>query len=269
MAGEVLTGGKQNRTLATDALLGPDSAVELPLYCVQKGRWRGGKKFAAEAGVAPQSVRSMVAGGAGQQEVWAEVARANRRLGSSTPSDDLAAALSAPENARRLERLRKRIVPKLPSGCAGVVVARGGVIVGADLFNSADLFARMRDKVLDSYLAQYSLKETAPEKATGPGTGEVRAYLRTCYRADFKPGPVRGVGRVYHVRGARYGETLGYATKAAASPEVPVILRQYMVHTALSERIVPVKPTPRPPIRPQPPRLPRPRIPIPQPPQQR
>ena len=271
MAGEVLTGGKQNRTLATDALLGPDSAVELPLYCVQRGRWRGKRKFAAQVGVAPQSVRNLAAGGAAQQEVWAEVARTNRRLGRVTPSDDLAAALSAPENARRLAELRGRILPKLPAGCAGVVVARGGVIVGADLFNCADLFARMRDKVLDSYLAQYSLKADAGKKTTkgtGPGTGAVRAYLVACYRAEFKPGPVRGVGRVYHVRGARYGQTLGYAPKAAA-PEVPLVRREYMVHTALSERIVPVKPTPRPPIPPLPrplPRLRRPRIPIPQPP---
>lgn len=78
MAGEVLTGGRQNRTLATDALLGPKSSTVLPLYCVQKGRWRGGKSFAAETTVAPLAVRAKAARRAGQKEIWDEVARANR-----------------------------------------------------------------------------------------------------------------------------------------------------------------------------------------------
>ena len=249
MSGEVITGGKQHRTLASDALLGPGSAVVLPLYCVQKGRWRGAGSFAGASGIAPQAVRAQAAQGAGQKAIWAEVARANRRLGSSDASEDLAAAVLMPENARRFAELRKHIAPKLPADCAGVVVAWGASIVGADLFNSPELFGKMRRRVLDSYLAQYGREDLhvggrMPLPVAPPTQQEVRSYLQACYRASFTPGPQRGEGRIYHLSGARQGYTLAYAGRV-----VPVAAdraiergREYMVHTALMEGVVPVRP---------------------------
>ncbi len=260
MAGEVITGGKQNRTLTTDALLGPDSTTVLELYCVQRGRWQGGKDFARDTTVAPQAVRERAAQQAGQGEVWSEVARANRRLGAANETGDLNEAMTKPQNVQRLTKLRKRIVPKLPPGTAGVVVAVEGRIVGADLFNSPELFSAMREKVLNSYLSQYALDETVSVRGEDRG-GEVsqydvRAYLQACYQARFAPGEQRGVGRIYHVRGTRHGETLVYGRAVPVRPRkekgskiIPVPTTSYMVHTALMQRVVPVKdePPPRPP----------------------
>lgn len=266
MAGEVVTGGKQNRTLATDALLGPDSATVLPLYCVQKGRWRGGGRFALMNTVAPQAVRERAAQRSGQGEVWKAVSRANAQLRSSTPSDDLAAAMTKPENREKLARLRDRVRPKLPADCAGVVVARDGQIVGADLFNSAELFSAMRAKVLDSYLSQY-LSEASGRGGARPDQHDVRAYLQACYRASFTPADTRGVGKVYDVRGARFGQTLAYEPSYRPRPRpagrlAPVRrVRPYMVHTALMRRVVPVRPTPIPIYRPPRPPMPRPPMP--------
>ena len=275
MAGEVITGGKQNRTLVSDALLGPDSTTVLGLYCVQRRRWSGGAKFAGATTIAPQAVRAKAAQKAGQDEVWAEVARANRRLGGADASEDLSVPMNRPENVKRLAKRRRHIHGKLPSETAGVVVAWAGRIVGADLFNSPELFAAMRDKVLDSYLSEYGWDEPVPIRrgvAAAPSQMDVRSYLQGCYRAGFTAGEMRGVGRMYHVRGARHGETLGYRRaypiplKGERRSRVrPMPARQYMVHTALMERVVPVRPTPRPappvrPIpRPRPPRKPKPR----------
>jgi len=243
MAGELVAGGRQNRTLRTDALLGPQSSTQLPLYCVEKGRWSGGGKFSSALGVAPQSIREQAASGAGQDAVWAEVARANKRMKISTPSDDLNAAMTSPATTRRLRELRGKIIPRLPRGCVGIVVASGSRIIGADLFNSPELFSAMRQKVLDSYLSQYGLgprivKSIGPVKHPSPPVSQdqVQRYLRGCYDGRFVQGPLRGVGRVYYVRGRRSGQTLAYGEK-------------HMVHTALSSpRILPIRPAgmPRP-----------------------
>ena len=248
MAGEMITGGRQSRTLQVDALLGPDSTTVLPLYCVQKGRWAGGKRFGGSSGVAPQRVREMAAAKAGQEAVWSEVARANDRLKAQTDSQDLAAAMDKPETARRLAELRAKVVPDLPRGCVGIVVAWRGRIVGADLLNSPELFADLRDKILDSYLSQYGWPLPVRESARRPEpdvTGEqVRGYLRGCYRSRLVSGERYGVGRAYHLRGERSGHVLGYDDRV-------------MVHTALSSpQVLPVRPVPVP--------LPRPR-PIPRP----
>ena len=190
MAGETITGGRQNRTLQVDALLGPDSTTVLPLYCVQKGRWAGGKRFGGSSGVAPQRVREMAAAKAGQEAVWSEVARANDRLKAQTDSQDLAAAMDKPETARRLAELRAKVVPDLPRGCVGIVVAWRGRIVGADLLNSPELFADLRDKILDSYLSQYGwplpVRESIRRPEPAVTAEQVRDYLRGCYRSRFR-----------------------------------------------------------------------------------
>ncbi len=266
MAGEIITGGKQNRTLTTDALLGPDSVTVLPVYCVQRGRWSGRKGFNKAATVAPQGVRERASQKAGQGEVWAEVARANERLKSTDASGDLAVAMVKPENVKRMKKLRNKIVPKLPKNCVGIVVAKDKRIIGADLFNSPALFAAMREKVLDAYLSQYSPKELAAgaksgSRITRPNQNDIRKYLQTCYSARFTPGKLRGVGRIYNIQGPRFGQTLAYqkhfvtmVPTVAPGQRMPEdkTIRKYMVHTALMQKIVPVKPkVSHPPLRPQ------------------
>ncbi len=258
MAGEIITGGKQNRTLTTDALLGPDSVTVLPVYCVQRGRWAGKKRFSAGT-MAPQGVRERAAQKVGQSEVWSEVARANRRLKSTNASGDLSVAMIKPENVKHLKKLRNKIVPKLPKNCAGIVVAKDKRIIGADLFNSPELFAAMRDKVLDSYLSQYDPKKLQTELRVGavmsipPSQDDVRKYLQACYKARFSPAEKRGVGRIYKIHGPRFGQTLAYqkhfvtrAPTVSPGQRMPEdrTIRKYMIHTALMQRIVPVKPRP-------------------------
>jgi len=237
MGGELITGGKQNRSLRTDALLAPGSTTELPLYCVQKGRWRGKGTFDGAGAVVPQGVRERAAAKAGQDAIWDEVARANRRLKSASDTEDLPAAVSKPENVRRLAGLRERIVPRLPRGCVGVVAVAGTRIVAADLFNSPELFAALREKVLNAYLSQYGWPVPVRRSRVVPApqvtAEQVRQYLRGCYGGRFVPGEQRGAGRLYHLRGTPPGQALGYQARV-------------MVHTALmSPAILPVRP-PRP-----------------------
>ena len=259
MAGEVITGGKQNRTLTTDALLAPESSAVLELYCVQKGRWQGKQRFAPGNSIAPQGVRARASQKAGQDAVWSEVAASNSRLGAANATSDLNEAMTKPANVKRLRELRRPVVAKLPAGTCGIVVSDGRRIVGADLFNSSELFDAMQTKVLDAYLSQYAIggEETKGRRrpVQRPGAYDVRDYLQACYKAEFTSGPKRGAGRIHHLRGARYGETIAYTKalpvrrppedyKRRIRPHPPTV---YMVHTALMQRVVPVRPGPTPP----------------------
>ena len=264
MAGEVITGGKQNRTLTSDALLAPDSATVLELYCVQRGRWSGQANFGGPTTIAPMAVRATAAGKAGQAAVWDQVDKANRRMKTVSASGDLAMAMTKTENVRRLAKFRKPITAKLPRDCVGVVVADGNRIVAADLFNSPQLFAAMKDKVLNSYLSQYEdAKLTAAGAVARPSQEDVRNYLQACYTARFSAADTRGVGKLYKLSGSRTGQTLAYA-RGGATKVRPRRADDWMVHTALMEKIVPVKPVKRPPIPVRPVPMPRP-VPQPQP----
>jgi ARG/rhodanese/phosphatase superfamily protein len=75
LAGEVVSGGKQDRIIGKDRIV-PPGAEPLPLdvFCVEHGRWTGGSdKFAGAKMMAHPSVREKAAVDADQVQVWAAV----------------------------------------------------------------------------------------------------------------------------------------------------------------------------------------------------
>jgi ARG/rhodanese/phosphatase superfamily protein len=75
LAGEVVSGGKQDRIIGKDRIV-PVGAEPLPLdvFCVEHGRWTGGSdKFAAAKTIVKPSVREEAAFNQDQQKVWAAV----------------------------------------------------------------------------------------------------------------------------------------------------------------------------------------------------
>src|ERR1700675_892629 len=75
LAGEVVSGGKQDRIIGKDRIV-PVGAEPLPLdvFCVEHGRWTGGSdRFAAAKTIVKPSVREEAAFNQDQQKVWAAV----------------------------------------------------------------------------------------------------------------------------------------------------------------------------------------------------
>ncbi|MGA8221087.1 MAG: DUF6569 family protein [Candidatus Acidiferrales bacterium] len=75
LAGEVVSGGKQDRIIGKDRIV-PAGAPPLPLdvFCVERGRWTGGSdKFAGAKMMAHPSVREKAAVDESQAQVWAAV----------------------------------------------------------------------------------------------------------------------------------------------------------------------------------------------------
>jgi ARG/rhodanese/phosphatase superfamily protein len=79
LAGEIVTGGKQDRVISKDRLVPPESdPLDLTVFCVEPGRWvESSTKFDTHASVMAQpSVRKKAMVDANQQKVWDEVATA-------------------------------------------------------------------------------------------------------------------------------------------------------------------------------------------------
>ena len=75
LAGEVVSGGKQDRIIGKDRIV-PIGAAPLPLdvFCVEHGRWTGGSdNFAAAKTMVHPSVREKAAVEQDQSKVWAAV----------------------------------------------------------------------------------------------------------------------------------------------------------------------------------------------------
>jgi hypothetical protein len=177
LAGEIVTGGKQDRVIAKDRLVAPESdPIDLSVFCVERGRWvQTTTKFdLLGTTMAAPAVRSKAMGDKDQAKVWAEVQKAR------TAAIDGAAAGGAAETgevqsttsyARVMENkaVQKQVdsvAAPIESGyrslmkelrdrsAVGVVVAVNGEIIWADIFASTDLLQKYWSKLVRSYAAE-------------------------------------------------------------------------------------------------------------------
>jgi hypothetical protein len=197
LAGEVVTGGKQDRVVSKDRIVPAESdPVDLAVFCVEHGRWiESSTKFDTHASVMLQpSVRIKAMADQDQQKVWDEVANSRKNMSGAmlhAPSAGLSTAevtsaqaqidntssyAKARENgvvqkqvesiAAPMQKSYESVIKQLRNqNAVGVVVAVKGHIVWADMFASSALLAKYWPKLLDSY---------ATEALTMPGArGEI------------------------------------------------------------------------------------------------
>jgi hypothetical protein len=203
LAGELVSGGKQDRIIAKDRIVAPGAdPLPLDVFCVEHGRWSSGSQFTAAKTIVHPSVREQAAVKQSQTDVWSAVTSGSTALAApSAPRASLSSAeiadavhSEAPTQSyqkiyesRRVggsvdsfvEEVQRRFA-RATSGLkgervVGVVVAYGGEVAWSDIFASGDLFDHYWSKLLRSYaveaLARPALRETA-------STADAREFLR-------------------------------------------------------------------------------------------
>jgi len=184
LAGEVVTGGKQDRVIGKDRIV-PPGAEPLPLdvFCVEHGRWSGASsQFAAANMILHPSVREKAALDRNQSEVWAAVrAGSSQRSGADasaprtiTPealgaviareaqSESYVKILQSAHLGSQVERFAREFEDRFARATrrfrgeqlTGVVVAYGDEAAWADAFASPALFDQYWPKLLRSYAVE-------------------------------------------------------------------------------------------------------------------
>jgi ARG and Rhodanese-Phosphatase-superfamily-associated Protein domain len=189
LAGEVVTGGKQDRVIAKDRIVAPESdPVDLGVFCVEPGRWVAkSEKFGNMGSMAQPDVRKNAMAKKDQQKVWDSVNESRARATESVtvmadaapPSTEAGIArreavgqlqattsyAQVMENKVVQEEVDKIAAPITRSfqsalkdlrakNAVGVVVAVDGEILWADIFASTDLLERYWPKLVRSYAAE-------------------------------------------------------------------------------------------------------------------
>ncbi|MBI3405167.1 MAG: hypothetical protein HY046_06885 [Acidobacteria bacterium] len=240
LAGEVVSGGKQDRIIAKDRIIRPGSEpLPLDVFCVEHGRWTGASsEFKVANAMVHPSVRERAAVDKEQTKVWDAV-----RNGTNSAYSDAAAGgvASAPSAAPRISREAVsqtmaveaqsesylkvykdsrvgqsveafaeevgRRFQRLRAGLkgeniVGVVVAYGGEVAWADTFASTILFDRYWPKLLRSYAVEAMARPRTNERAT---LNEAREFLEPLGgRENIENEP--GVYRRREVNQGRYAE---------------------------------------------------------------
>lgn len=219
LAGELVSGGKQDRIIAKDRIVAP-GAEPLPLdvFCVEHGRWSSGSKFAAAKTMVHPSVREQAAVKQSQNEVWASV-----RAGSTAPvppsapaariaSRELSAAMetAAPTQSYAklynespvgasidsfVDEVQRRFARAASNAkgehIVGVIVAYGGEVAWSDIFASSDLFQHYWPKLLRSYAVEALARPTLREVASSDDAREFLRHLNGSEKVESEPGVYR------------------------------------------------------------------------------
>ena len=239
MAGEIVVGGKQNRTVRQDVLLPPRSDTTVPVYCVEEQRWSrpiGG--FKSGRALSSAALRSRASAGRPQAEIWAEVRDQSAKLSVRSETRDLQRVYEDKATVAKLREYRQEFAKILPRPAVGLVAARNGRIVGADLFTDSALFWKLRQKIIDSYALDAVCN--GPTGKFHMDAAEARRFLERTFRAEFWNEATPGSG------------TSGRLSSAGVTGRA-LLYRSAIVHAALFPS------APQPIIRPQPHPLPGPR----------
>lgn len=210
LAGEIVTGGKQNRVIAQDILLAPRSGpIGLGVFCVERGRWTAQTKyFGAEKELAHNKLRQQLSEPANSQSaVWSEVGRKTMaaKPAAASPTAYLGAVFEDRAVKRSVEEYTKPIA--LPSDANGMAVVIGGRVVGVELFGDRETFGKLREKLLRSY-AMDAMEYTASEPPVA-GREMVEEFLRRVERARLAAKQTVGIGRYFGIESSGlYGSVL-------------------------------------------------------------
>ncbi len=219
LAGELISGGKQDRVIGKDRIVAPGAdPLPLDVFCVEHGRWSSGAAFSAAKTIVHPSVREKAAVDQAQGQVWDAVRRGST---APAPASGPAARLSTGAlsaviagEARTesydkiyssrtvgvpmqslVEEVQKRFA-RATSGLkgervVGVVVAYGGEVAWSDLFASGELFQNYWSKLLRSYVVEALAR---PQLREHPSMDDAREFLRPLNgreRAESEPGVYR------------------------------------------------------------------------------
>jgi sulfur carrier protein ThiS len=173
LAGEIVTGGKQDRIIGKDRLVPAESdPIDLGVFCVEPGRWVGSSQnFGMTPAMVQPSVRAKAMSDKDQQKVWNEVGNARHGMAAGLPpsasetvevTSSYAGVVGNTEVQRKLdavavpvEREYQSLIHQLKDkNAVGVVVAVNGEIIWADIFASSDLLGKYWPKLVRSYAAE-------------------------------------------------------------------------------------------------------------------
>ncbi|MGA7914066.1 MAG: DUF6569 family protein [Candidatus Acidiferrales bacterium] len=227
LAGEVVSGGKQDRIIGKDRIV-PIGAKPLPLdvFCVEHSRWTsGGGKFSAAKTMVHPTVREQAAVDQDQSQVWAavrgDVAAAKARsaiasnlamapppissqqlsqvMASAAPTEGYRNIYQSAEVGPSVENFADEVQKRFQRATSdlkgehvvGVIVAYGGEVAWSDIFASSELFDAYWPKLLRSYAVEALTRPAAQEKVS---LADARDFLRPAVghiREETEPGVYR------------------------------------------------------------------------------
>jgi hypothetical protein len=165
-SGDIVKGGKQDRTLQYDLISSARSKMPINAFCVEAGRWRprGGENAVAfassELNLATKAQKVAARSAGDQNQVWEQVAVAQQKLSSNTgenvQAQDSASSLQLSLENKKVQeavdayRTKLANAPEGKSDVVGYAFAINGKLNSVDIYVSNAMFGKLWEKNLRS-----------------------------------------------------------------------------------------------------------------------
>lgn len=200
--GEELVGAKQNRVLNLTILVGAGHTVTIPVSCVEHGRWQYksrrfasgkrklyGKLRAKKMASVTRSLREADSRRSDQGEIWDDIALMSARLEACSDTGAMDAMYET--HSTRLDEFSEALKPAEHQ--AGAVFVINGKVAALELFDSAQTFGRLMEKLVGSFAVD-ALDEASSEAPGVPAAEVVQAFLRRLQSAEVTEHPAVDLG---------------------------------------------------------------------------
>lgn len=176
-SGDIVKGGKQDRTVANDVIIPPNTKnVPLASFCVEQGRWqpRQGErsdKFEGNSKMLSSKKLKLAAKyDNNQQKVWRKVSEEQEKLNTKlskrnkkevdVTENKSATSLQLTLESDELEKAKKELHETVLKGLKekenviGYAYAINGEVYGVDMYNNKKLFKDLSSKITESIVTE-------------------------------------------------------------------------------------------------------------------
>jgi len=191
--GDILVGGKQNRTIFTTVIIAPKSENVIPVSCVEAGRWRWRTTKMRQRLKLPQLMRArnmMIEAEMPsritlterrvqhfiQRETWDNISSRITVLAAISDTEDVVEVMS--------KKVGEEEIP-IPNDAQGIILIYDGKIVGGEIFFIPVDKSYLRESIISAYFDYlYYKKAISKVKLKIKSLEELMNELNTCKTED-------------------------------------------------------------------------------------
>jgi len=195
LAGTIVKGGKQDRQIGDDFIVGAHQTVPVDAFCVEHGRWTTNREGIATGGqfgvvgmLAESKVRTAAQYERNQGQGWAKVAAVNAANKKEAASGTLLASLDASDIAAKRAALASKVEGYFETirpgdGVVGFAYALDGKVRSVRWFASHRVFQMFRSTLvntaaMEAITAQSQAAATGQPAAAAPvASGDVSKFV--------------------------------------------------------------------------------------------
>jgi hypothetical protein len=196
--GEGIQGALQDRVINSSALIAEKTEVEIPVSCVEAGRWSGGEEFFSQRAISYPSLRAIICSSvtsslyrtkkftSNQNQIWDSIKKKMERFKVNSRTSSIHDLYSSRQ--KYLASYKEGI--KSLKNLNGLFVFCGERLLCLDLFGSKSLFNKLKEQLITSY----ALDALEGESSSPPGINRIKRLLIGIKEAEMRTFPSFSLG---------------------------------------------------------------------------